>query len=1011
MRKLLIRGELKLASEATVVVVVKNTSGGDLVEGDVVVLDPDDCTSTIVAIETTNSDDDLDVYGMLAEDISSDKYGRCLRSGLTDKLKVNGSDPISVGDKISTYSTAKLGAKATTGKGGVFAIALEGWSGGDGGVIDAILFEPGRFDSTSGGNSLDSAYDQGSGGGGRTITVDNNAVVLAGDESLNNILVITNTAGSGALIDLANTTTGSPDIDGTGSSWHVTGDGVATFDSLASVGVVKFASDALGGDTTHIGYSSNDLIINTVSGESIDLQVAQTNVVTITGSAITLAQATTISAGGLTVSAGGVTVTGSSTIAGNLYVDGDLTWSGATTLAHTMTVDELILDPDGTAPVATNAYIVRDNGGDLTLNCYTGKQVIFAVAGGDIVTISATVIDINGKELMLDANADTSIHADSDDQIDFNLSGSDDFSMTVNSFNILTGSVLNLADSCHLQFGANDDIVMLHSGVLASDTTLADVVVGTPKTLAVTADSLIISNHTSNGDIAIVVNKGGHSFTAFHAAGTTGDVTINAATGQSVDIAIDTTDEYEFSAASLDMKENHLDNCGYIVLNSCTWGTGQTGIWNENSGDLVLNAITGKQIEFEVADTNVLTLDATSVIIASGDNLQFGGNQGIIDSTGNELIQFTATGSAVNYLQVINAAAADPIILQCLGTVDRGFMFEAVGALEIMSLSSATSAVAYLDILNCADGGQVALAVKTSVTNAGLTLDTAGSGMIVLAYGGVDALAIKGAAISLAADGNTAGQALYMQTEDGGTATSSVGKAGGAWEMRTGDGTAGHTGSNGGGAGGAMSLVTGAGLTGLVTGDGGAGGAMSITSGVGGICGEGAADSGDGGIVTLVAGAGGEAGNNASATGGDGGCVMLTAGAAGGASGGTAGKAGVIRNMSPVVFERAQTALTDGTTLTAAQLLSGIIDGTPTGAANYEMPAAAALVAEIPSCQIGDTFMFFINNKDGSATITVTAGGASLDGTITVSPNVIRPFLVVITGIGAASYLVYGMGD
>jgi len=121
---------------------------------------------------------------------------------------VNGTANIAVGDKLSTYSSAGIGAKATAGKGGVFAIALEAYTNSDSsGVIDAILFEPGRFDSTAGGNTLDSSYDQGGQGVGRTITVDTNAVVLAGDEATENIFEITNTAGTGALIALTHTTT------------------------------------------------------------------------------------------------------------------------------------------------------------------------------------------------------------------------------------------------------------------------------------------------------------------------------------------------------------------------------------------------------------------------------------------------------------------------------------------------------------------------------------------------------------------------------------------------------------------------------------------------------------------------------------------------------------------------------------------------------------------------------------------------------------------------------------
>jgi len=53
-------------------------------------------------------------------------------------------------------------------------------------------------------------------------------------------------------------------------------------------------------------------------------------------------------------------------------------------------------------------------------------------------------IDIQGNELVLDADADTSIHASTDDQIDFKIAGADDFSMTANGFNVLSGSTLNV---------------------------------------------------------------------------------------------------------------------------------------------------------------------------------------------------------------------------------------------------------------------------------------------------------------------------------------------------------------------------------------------------------------------------------------------------------------------------------------------------------------------------------------------------------------------------------------
>ena len=52
--------------------------------------------------------------------------------------------------------------------------------------------------------------------------------------------------------------------------------------------------------------------------------------------------------------------------------------------------------------------------------------------------------DFNGEEIIIDADADTSITADTDDQIDFKIAGADDFRMTANSFNVLSGSTLTI---------------------------------------------------------------------------------------------------------------------------------------------------------------------------------------------------------------------------------------------------------------------------------------------------------------------------------------------------------------------------------------------------------------------------------------------------------------------------------------------------------------------------------------------------------------------------------------
>ena len=53
-------------------------------------------------------------------------------------------------------------------------------------------------------------------------------------------------------------------------------------------------------------------------------------------------------------------------------------------------------------------------------------------------------LDLDGNELILDGDGDTSITASVDDQIDYRLGGADDFRMTANKFDVLAGSTLKV---------------------------------------------------------------------------------------------------------------------------------------------------------------------------------------------------------------------------------------------------------------------------------------------------------------------------------------------------------------------------------------------------------------------------------------------------------------------------------------------------------------------------------------------------------------------------------------
>ena len=118
---------------------MKNTSGGQLDAGDVVII------KSVAAgdeFTTTTTGGDNKVLGMVVETIANNAYGRVQILGKTTVLKVDGTTDIAIGDYLTPFTTAKIAAKAVAGN-MVFAIALEAYTTNDSaGVIDALLVTP-----------------------------------------------------------------------------------------------------------------------------------------------------------------------------------------------------------------------------------------------------------------------------------------------------------------------------------------------------------------------------------------------------------------------------------------------------------------------------------------------------------------------------------------------------------------------------------------------------------------------------------------------------------------------------------------------------------------------------------------------------------------------------------------------------------------------------------------------------------------------------------------------------
>jgi hypothetical protein len=119
--------------------VMKNTSGGTLAVGDLVVWK---AVANANEFTTTTTAGDDKVFGVLVESSANNAFSRVQIFGKNTVLKVNGTVAIAIGDPITTYTSAGIGAKAAAGD-MVIGYALEAYAVADSlGVIDVLLITP-----------------------------------------------------------------------------------------------------------------------------------------------------------------------------------------------------------------------------------------------------------------------------------------------------------------------------------------------------------------------------------------------------------------------------------------------------------------------------------------------------------------------------------------------------------------------------------------------------------------------------------------------------------------------------------------------------------------------------------------------------------------------------------------------------------------------------------------------------------------------------------------------------
>jgi hypothetical protein len=115
---------------------------------------------------------------------------------------------------------------------------------------------------------------------------------------------------------------------------------------------------------------------------------------------------------------------------------------------------------------ATSTTITLGDSGD-TFNIPSGATI--ANSGTATGFVTAGALDLNGAVLTVDADADTTITADTDDQIDIAIAGADDFQFTANTFTALSGSTISAASGGTVAIAAGGAIT--NAGTMAPDIT------------------------------------------------------------------------------------------------------------------------------------------------------------------------------------------------------------------------------------------------------------------------------------------------------------------------------------------------------------------------------------------------------------------------------------------------------------------------------------------------------------------------------------------------------------
>jgi len=424
-----------------------------------------------------------------------------------------------------------------------------------------------------------------------------------------------------------------------------------------------------------------------------------------------------------------------------------LTTDGSTTTFTLQTTigstSAILVVKDGVVQEPEEAYTL--SGG--------GTSIVFASApGGSTDTyihflgqaIVQNLTDMNGVELILDADADTSITADTDDEIDIQVGGADKSTIKTTGFHNI--------DSFKFIAGTGDDLEIYHDGTnsfianktgalkLATETSGIAITIGHS-----TSEVTVADNMTVAGDLTVT---GTASFGDTNITNV-GSISLDTITNDGTDITLDSSGDIILDAAGNDIFfkaggttigefENESNN---LIIKSSV-----------SDADLILKGNDGG------AEISALTFDMSAAGKATfNDQVVIGDGKLVLNSTAvtstaaelNALDGITSTVTELNILDGDNSAStvtivdADRIILNDNGTMKQ---------VAVSALNSYTSSSIAADDIGT---GNAAVTLTTSSGN--ITIDAAANDSDII-FKGTDGSADT---TFLTIDGSAAGEAIF----------------------------------------------------------------------------------------------------------------------------------------------------------------------------------------------------------------------------------------------------------